>query len=132
MNVSAIINTTHSTAFGAWPILTGRAGLLACVSCSRANAALATSHSGMQAVRQPAIILIALQWPADIQAWAWYSCVHVIMFNYFQADPRSWASRCVVLVYGFLVLIMINLAIHSQQRHTHDHDTPHQQDQGCA
>lgn len=31
------------------------------------------------------------------------------MFNYFQADPRSWASRCVVLVYGFLVLIMVNL-----------------------
>jgi hypothetical protein len=40
---------------------------------------------------------------ADFQAWAWYALTHLIMFNYFQPDPRTWSSRMVVLVYGFLV-----------------------------
>jgi hypothetical protein len=39
--------------------------------------------------------------------------VHTVPYNYNQSDPRTWSSRLVSIVWGCIVLIMVNLYIAS-------------------
>lgn len=46
---------------------------------------------------------------AKWHSWLWVSAAKVVMIYHHVGDPRTWVSKIVILAYGFLVLIMINL-----------------------